>query len=113
MSEEEVPIACTLGAGDYQERVAWLAALNQRALRHHHRQDLRLEVTYAADAHADVTRLVEQERACCPFLAFSVVEGGDDVQLVIQAPEAAREAADALFAAFVAKAPVPVSCECC
>lgn len=31
--KEALPIACTLGAGDFKARVAWIATLNDTALR--------------------------------------------------------------------------------
>lgn len=47
---EAAPVACTLGAGDFKTRLAAIANLNSRALRGQRRDDLRLELTYAADA---------------------------------------------------------------
>jgi GNAT superfamily N-acetyltransferase len=41
---DEAPIACTLQAGDYQERLAWIADLARDGLLDASREDLRLEL---------------------------------------------------------------------
>lgn len=112
---EPTPIACTLGAGDFKTRLAWIADLNRRALRGARRDDLRLELTYAPKARDDVALMVRQEEACCAFLAFDLSEGGGAVQVMITAPEEVRAAADAVFAPFEAPrtALAASSCECC
>jgi hypothetical protein len=49
MSERgESPIACTLQGGSYQERLAWIEELARDGLRGVTRDDLRLELRYAA-----------------------------------------------------------------
>ena len=40
---------------------------------------------------------VRREQECCPFLGFTIREDRDALILVIEAPENASEAADALF----------------
>ena len=109
------PIACTLGAGDFQARVAWIAALNARALRNHRRDDLILHLTYAPNAAADIREMVSKERACCAFLDSAIWEDTTGLVLTITAPEDAREAAELVFEPFVAKTPAKAaaSCGCC
>ena len=106
------PIACTLGAGDFKARLVWIAELNKTALRHHHRDDLQLELSYAAEARAQVLKMVRQEQECCAFLTFHVDEGAELVRVTIVAPEAAREAAETLFEQFLSRAPSGAS-SCC
>lgn len=106
------PIACTLGAGDFQARVAWIAALNARALRSHSRDDLVLHLTYAPDAANDVRELIAKEQACCAFLDFVTHEDPAGLQLMITAPEDAREAAELLFEPFVARTPAIAALSC-
>lgn len=114
MVQEDVAIACTLGAGDYQERVRWLADLNRRALVRHARQDLTLQLEYETSATSELEELVWRERACCAFLGFDIARAGETVRLTITAPATAREAADSLFAAFLAKdATIQPRCGCC
>ncbi len=109
------PIACSLGAGDFWARVAWIAALNTRALRSHRRDDLVLHLTYAPDAARDVREMVAKEQACCAFLDFAVREDAAGLQVTITAPEKAREAAELVFGPFAAKvsAKTVSSCGCC
>jgi hypothetical protein len=109
----EDAVACTLGAGDFAARVAWIADLNRRALRSQRRVDLTLELTYARGARDDVLQMVRSEQACCGFLGFEVREETDAIKVVIQAPERAREAADKVFEPFLSKAPVGAGCSCC
>lgn len=107
------PVACTLGARDHKARLAWIADLNSRALRAHHRDDLRLELTYAADARDEVLDMVRGEQACCAFLDFDIRHEPGVVRVVIQAPERARDAAETLYEPFQAKAAVAAACRCC
>lgn len=115
MLQKDVPIACTLGAGDYQARMRWIADLNQRSLQGHRRDDLTLRIVYEAGALADVEQLVRQETACCSFLAFEIEQRPDSIHLVVTAPEDARLAADTLFENFIASGPSTraQTCGCC
>jgi len=110
---EPAPVACTLGAGDFKARLAWIADLNSRALRAHRRDDLRLELTYAAEARDEVLDMVRGEQDCCAFLDFTIRHEPGVVHVIIQAPERARDAAETLFEPFQAKAPAAASCRCC
>ena len=109
------PIACSLGAGDFQARVALIAALNARALRSHRRNDLILHLTYSPDAADAVREMVAKEQACCAFLDFAVRQDSAGLQLTITAPEEAREAVELVFEPFAAKTPTRAgsSCGCC
>jgi hypothetical protein len=92
--------ACTLEAGDFKARLAWIAELNKSSLRDHRRDDLRLELVYAADARDRVLQMVSGEQACCAFLKFEVRDEPGAVRVIIDAPEAAREAAETVFEQF-------------
>lgn len=111
---EAAPIACTLEAGDFKTRIAWIADLNRRALLGSRREDLRLELTYAPDAQEDVHELVRREQQCCGFLDFELRTDSDAVRLVVTAPETAREAADLVFEPFQSRVAdsSPASCGC-
>lgn len=109
---EAIPIACTLGAGDLQQRQAWIADLNRRQLKRHTRNDLTLTLVYRRKARRDVARLAAQERACCAFLTFEVADSPEGTVLTVTAPEAARLAAETLFAGFTA-GQAPGACGCC
>ncbi len=97
------PIACTLGAEDYKERLAWIAELNRRSLRGDRQEGLRLELTYAASAAGEVRQLVQRESHCCPFFAFDLQADAASVRLAITAPPEARDAAHLLFEHFRAR----------
>jgi hypothetical protein len=102
---DAAPVACALGAGDFRTRIASIADLNRRALRGWRRDDLRLELTYGADAREAVLAMVRGEQGCCAFLDFEVQDEGDAVRVVIRAPERAREASDTVFSPFLSTVP--------
>ena len=106
------PIACTLAPGAFKDRIAWISALGRDALRSHERRDLVLELHYAPEARERVREMVRNEQACCSFLTFDLREDPDQIRLVITAPETAREAADMLFAQFVAAEAPQSACAC-
>ena len=101
MTQENQPIACTLGDDELRDRRAWIAELTRDALRRHQRDDLVLYLYYLPDAAIRVHEMVRLERACCAFLTFEIAERPDHVLLTIAAPEAAREAASAMFGQFI------------
>ena len=102
VSRDTQPIACTLSAGDYLERLAMIAALTREALLSYRRRDLVVELRYDPGAAERVRDLVRREQECCPFLAFEVTEGvGDAVRVSIRAPDEARGAVELLFNQFV------------
>ncbi len=99
-SHDACPIACTLEAQDYKQRLALIADLNRDALLAHRRDGLRLQLTYASHAEGRVRDIVRRERNCCAFLSFEVRVDGDAVQVVIEVPESARIAAESVFEPF-------------
>ena len=106
---ETPPIACSLAAGEFRDRLAWIGALNRDALRSRERRDLVLDLRYAPEVRDRVREMVRNEQACCSFLTFDVREEPNEIQLTITAPEAAREAAVILFERFIAAEP---ACAC-
>lgn len=112
MTNTDVPIACTLGAGDFKARMAWLADLNARALIDHRRDGLTLHLRYRAEAHDEVEDLVRQERECCGFLEFQVRQDGAFVELAITSPVEAEIAAETLFSDFVNNRPADCAPAC-
>jgi hypothetical protein len=93
-------IACTLGAGDFKERVAGIRDLASRALIRSERKPLQLSLTYTSEALAEVEQLVVKESECCSFLDFDMRRSANAVQLIITAPVEALAAVDELFAHF-------------
>lgn len=97
VENEDAPIACTLGAGDYKDRTAEIRDLARRALRNAKRTPLTLTLAYAPEAADEVRALMAKEQECCPFLIFGLKQTADAVELAIIAPPSAQEAAHALF----------------
>jgi hypothetical protein len=97
------PIACSLGAADYRERIRWIADLNRGSLLTDRQDDLRLELTYAAQAAEQVRQLVQREARCCPFFTFQIDQDADSVRLTVTAPAEARDSAHLLFEQFRAR----------
>ena len=95
------PIACTLGAGAYQERLAWIAELNRSELQSSRREGARLILTYGPGAGRRIREMMRREHECCAFLGFELNEDEKGLTLVITAPEAAWDALDAVFDPFL------------
>lgn len=110
---EAPPIACTLGAGDFKARLAWIAALNAASLRAERQDGLRLELTYAPEARDQVLELIRREQACCAFLSFALDEDPSGLRLTVEAPEAVRDGVDAVFEPFRSKVTAMSGCGCC
>jgi hypothetical protein len=74
MEEGSPPVACSLGQGDLAERTARWQALAARALRQAAptRDGVRLVFTVGPGVAAELESLVDLERECCPFAAWSV-----------------------------------------
>ena len=102
MTTTDRPIVCTLVAGDFKARMAWLADLNARALTGHRRDGLTLHLEYLAEVREEVEDLVRHERECCGFLEFQVRQQATTVTLSITAPIEAEIAAETLFNDFIA-----------
>lgn len=102
----EKVIACTLDAGSFQQRLAWIADINANLLRSVHRDGLTLTLEYARSALDDVHTMVAREQSCCSFLNFDIAVDHDGITVSIVAPEEAREAAESLFEPFAARGPL-------
>lgn len=91
--------ACSLEAHAFQERVKWIAALNQQFLRSFSRQGRTLTLIYDAAALQQVEEMVTRERDCCAFLEFDL-QRGETVKLTIIVPAQAADDSDKLLAPF-------------
>lgn len=108
----EIPIACTLDAGDYHARMRWISDLQARHLKSHRREGLTLHLSYPPAAADEVRDLVAQESKCCAFLAFELVEIPGEIALTITAPEEAAVASEEIFAGFLSGAGKTAACGC-
>lgn len=110
----EPVIACTLGAGDFQTRMRWIADLNGRHLKTQRQEGLTLHLAYDPAARDDVHELVRRESECCAFLSFTIVEHPDEITLAVTAPPTAAAASEEIFAGFLGRPTVPArACGCC
>lgn len=106
------PIACTLGAGAYRERLAWIAELNRTALRSTRREGARLTLTFDRSAVGRVREMIHRERQCCAFLDFELCEEENNATLVVTAPEADQDALGAVFDPFLTVSNPTGGCTC-
>jgi len=104
-SEDEVPIACTLGAGEMATRLdewnallADTADLLQGVTARHQLDDGCLHLEFGP--HSDVTeiaRLAAAEQGCCRFFRFALVIDGRGIALEVHAPPDGQPVLTALF----------------
>jgi hypothetical protein len=88
----ELPIACSLDAGDLAARYEDLAALGRRSLISvQGRGALPVVLSFRGDAdtRADLERFVAAEAECCAFLDLRI-SGDDPLELRIDAPPLAE-----------------------
>lgn len=72
LTDDAAPIACSLGSGDRQARIAdWQALLALVVARRSLASGVRLEFG-AAEPLGEIVRLAAAEFECCPFFAFAV-----------------------------------------
>lgn len=70
-----IPLACDLLAIDPAHRLAHVTAgsvLFQTAVQESHELPDGLAFRFAAEAYAEVTTFIAQERHCCPFFQFQL-----------------------------------------
>jgi hypothetical protein len=109
---EAAPIACTLNAAELKSCGSKLAELNCTALQSYRRSGLRLELLYAIAARPQVLEMVRAQQTCCAFLTFEVREEHGAVRVIVEAPERARDVAEALFEPLYSATPSQGSCSC-
>jgi hypothetical protein len=84
----DTPIACSLSSADAKSRQGEWAALLQRASLRRIAVPNGVRVELRPDDHirAELERLVELERACCPFLELRIDDEGDELALTVAGP---------------------------
>ncbi len=99
----ELPLACSLDAGELEERTERWRRLADRSL---------IEASSPADGVAiqrhrpddgvltELRELISLEGECCPFLDFDLADHGDEIVLTVRGPELAAS----LIAAFAGEA---------
>jgi MerR family transcriptional regulator, copper efflux regulator len=97
----DLPIACTLSAGDLAARLDEMAALGRDALLETEIDSNRATLRFAAGARVRerVAAIAAAEGQCCAFLTIAVSAGPGTITLSIDAPDGAepvlREMVDA------------------
>lgn len=96
----EIPIACSLSADDYAERLAQVERLGRRAFVSATARPGGADITLRDEAgiRQEVDAIVAAETSCCPFLTFSTGEAGDSIVLSIDGPVEAAPVVDDLLA---------------
>jgi MerR family transcriptional regulator, copper efflux regulator len=93
----EVPIACTLGAGEMSSRLdEWNALLEHVAVRRGLTDGLRLEFRPGTDV-TDIARLVAAEQTCCGFFEFALTINARGIALEVHAPPDGQPVLTGLF----------------
>ena len=88
----ELPIACSLGAGDLTHRLDEIAALGRDALLDSDLDGTRATLRFAASPGIEqrLAKIVAAESECCAFLTMRVRDEGDALMLSITAPAGAE-----------------------
>ena len=96
------PIACSLGAGDLQQRLAAIAEIGADSLIGRGLENGRHVLRFRADAETRkrLDEIVAAEADCCSFLDLVLLEEGGELVLTIAAPDEAQPIADDLALTF-------------
>lgn len=93
----EVPIACTLGAGEMSSRLdEWNALLEHVAARHGLADGLRLDFRPGTDV-TEIARLAAAEQSCCRFFDFALTIDARGMALEVHAPPDGQPVLTGLF----------------
>jgi hypothetical protein len=101
----ELPIACSLSAGDLEARQAELAAVGRRSLISVARAEGAAVLNFkkGPGTRSELERIVAAEAECCAFLEMNVREG-DSLTLTIDGPEGAGPVVEELVEAIASQA---------
>jgi hypothetical protein len=102
----DTPIACTLGAGELEQRLNAIAEVGTASLISHQTEGNRhlLRFQSSAAVRKQLEDIVAGERKCCSFLDLVLSEERDELLLSIAAPEDGQAVADELAGAFNGRA---------
>jgi hypothetical protein len=98
----ELPIACSLSAGDLDDRLAQMAGLGRDALLGAELTPgrARLRFAHVAGIRDRLERIAAGEAECCAFLTTTVREERGELVLAIAAPAGAEPVLEGLVDAF-------------
>lgn len=99
---QELPVVCSLGAGDLEQRLAAIAELGAESLIDRWQGGGRHLLRFRSDTRTRerLEDIVRAERECCAFLDLTLTEGCCDLTLKVAAPEAGQATADGFAMAF-------------
>ncbi len=99
---DDIPIACSLGAGELQQRLATIAEVGARSLlsRTMHDESHLLRFRLEPGTRRQLEGIVAAEAECCSFLDLSLREDEGELVMSIAAAENARAVAGDLARAF-------------
>lgn len=86
---KDLPMACTLGAGDLEQRLAEIAKLGSERLISHDADGDRQLLRFRSDADTRqrLEQIVAAESECCSFLDLALSEEDGGLLLSIAAPD--------------------------
>ena len=95
----DVPIACSLTAGERSERGRRITELAAGSLRSRHPLPDGVRLVFAPDpgTEREVRALVDDETQCCPFLGFRLSRTQEALVLEVTGSQEARSTMDELF----------------
>lgn len=97
-SADAAPIACSLDAGQMQDRLAhWQALLELVVAREPVEGGIRLTFAADPDVGATLGRLATAEQACCGFFDFQIRVAGPVLEFEVRTPPEAGDVLTALF----------------
>jgi hypothetical protein len=99
LHDDAAPVVCTIGEDEKADRIAVMDRM-RAAMTALERTDtgLLLQFPRRADIEADVRRFALDEKRCCQFWGFAVVDGDDELVLRWDGPETAGPLLDTLEA---------------
>ena len=97
----EMPIVCTLGAGERSARLASARALGERALVGVEASGRRAVLRFRGEPER-VEAWVAAERECCAFFTFGTARSEQETVVEIEAPEGGEPLLRSLVAGIVA-----------
>ncbi len=96
------PVACSLGAGDLQARLAEIAEVGAASLIAHDEDAGRHTLRFHPDSttRRRLDEIIAAEAECCSFLDLDLAERDGELMLTLAAPKDGQPIADELAAAF-------------
>jgi hypothetical protein len=99
---EDIPIVCSLHAGDLEQRLTELAAIGEGSLIGRETDKGHHLLRFHSDAatRKRLEQIVAAEAECCSFLDLTLEERDGELMLSLAAPPDGRAVVDQLAAAF-------------